>query len=135
MSWTGLFDWPAGGLGGSFENGTFEDYGRGNIGIAEKGKGLISFVLTTSGLQVGNSGNKVSVDDATQWNTYKIEIAAGGSGKYVLKVSANGGDVKTFEVTAGTGVVENGKYITIGSPDLAGKVATAFDVDYIKLSW
>jgi uncharacterized protein (DUF1684 family) len=52
-----------------------------------------------------------------------------------LKVSANGGDVTTFNVTAGSGTVESGKYITIGSPDLAGRVATAFDVDYIKVSW
>jgi len=135
MASTGLFDWPAGGLGGSIETGTHEDYGRGNIGIAEKGQGVISFALTTSGLTVGKSGNKVSVDDATQWNTYKIEITAGGSGTHVLKASANDGDVKTFNVTAGTGVVEDGKYITVGSPDLAGRVATAFDVDYIKVSW
>jgi hypothetical protein len=130
MASTGLFDWPAGGLGGSFDN-----YGRGNIGIAEKGQGIISFSLSTSGLMVGNSGNKVSVDDATQWNTFKVEISAGGSGTHVVKVSANGGEAKTFDVTAGTGVVEDGKYITIGSPDLAGRVATAFDVDYIKVSW
>jgi hypothetical protein len=130
MASTGLFDWPAGGLGGSFDN-----YGRGNIGIAEKGVGVISFSLSTSGLMVGSSGNKISVDDATQWNTYKIEIAAGGSGKHLLKASANGGTVKTFNVSAGSGVEESGKYITIGSPDLAGRVATAFDVDYIKVSW
>jgi hypothetical protein len=135
MASTGLFDWPAGGLGGKIENGTHEAYGRGNVGIAEKGVGVISFALTTSGLTVGQSGNKVSVDDATQWNTYKIEITAGGSGTHVLKASANGGDVKTFNVTAGTGVVEDGKYITVGSPDLAGRVAAAFDVDYIKVSW
>jgi hypothetical protein len=134
MASTGLFDWPAGGLGGKIENGTHEAYGRGNVGIAEKGVGVISFALTTSGLTVG-SGDKISVDDATQWNTYKIEITAGGSGTHVLKVSANGGDVKTFDVTAGTGVVEDGKYITVGSPDLAGRVAAAFDVDYIKVSW
>jgi hypothetical protein len=132
---TGLFDWPAGGLGGSFENGTHEPYGRGNIGIAEKGVGVISFVLTTSGLMAGNSGNKISVDDATQWNTYVIEIDAGGSGTHILKVSANGGDAQTFEISAGTGVVENGTYIAVGSPDIAGRVATAFDVDYIKVSW
>jgi hypothetical protein len=135
MASTGLFDWPAGGLGGSFDNGTHVDYGRGNIGIAEKGVGVVSFVLTTSGLKVGNDGNKISVDDATQWNTYTIEIDAGGSGTHVLKASANGGDVKTFNITAGTGTVENGTYIAIGSPDLAGRVATAFDVDYIKVSW
>ena len=130
MASTGLFDWPAGGLGGSFDN-----YGRGNIGIAEKGQGVISFSLSTSGLMVGKSGNKVSVDDATQWNTFKVEISAGGSGTHVVKVSANGGEAKTFDVTAGSGVVGSGKYITVGSPDLAGRVATAFDVDYIKLSW
>jgi hypothetical protein len=135
MGSTGLFDWPAGGLGGSLETGTHEDYQRGNIGIAEKGQGIISFALTTSGLTLSNNSNKVSVDDATQWNTYKIEITAGGSGTHILKASANGGDVKTFNVTAGTGVVGSGKYIAVGSPDLAGKVATAFDVDYIKVSW
>ncbi len=53
MGSTGLFDWPAGGLGGSFDN-----YGRGNIGLAEKGVGVISFSLSTSGLMVGKSGNK-----------------------------------------------------------------------------
>jgi uncharacterized protein (DUF1684 family) len=52
-----------------------------------------------------------------------------------LKASANGGDAKTFDVTAGTGTVESGKYITVGSPDIAGRAATAFDVDYIKVSW
>jgi hypothetical protein len=127
---TGLFDWPAGGLGGSFDN-----YGRGNIGISEKGKGIISAIMTTSGIEVGKKGNKVTVDDATQWNTYKIEIAASGSG-YVLKASANGGEVKTFNVkAAGSGVDENGKNITIGSPDISGAFNTAFDVDYIKVSW
>ncbi|MBW7992675.1 MAG: LamG domain-containing protein [Planctomycetes bacterium] len=134
MASTGLTSWPAGGLGGSFENGTHEDYGRGNIGIAEKGKGVISFSLSTSGLMVGNSGNKVSVDDATQWNTFVIEIADSGSGKYSVSVSANGGDAQTFDVTPGTGVVEDGSYITIGSPDIAGRVATAFDVDYISIT-
>jgi hypothetical protein len=127
MGSTGLFDWPAGGLGGSFDN-----YGRGNIGIAEKGKGVISFSLSTSGLMIGNSGNKVSVD-ATQWNTFVIKIAA-GDGTYAVSVSVNGGDAKTFDVTAGSGVVENGSYIAIGSPDLAGRVATAFDVDYISIT-
>ncbi len=138
MSSTGLFDWPAGGLGGGFEIFTpphSEDPGRGNIGIAEKGVGVISFVPTTSGLMVGNSSNKVSVDDATQWNTYVIEIDAGGAGTHVLKVSANGGDAQTFEVSAGTGVVEAGTYIAVGSPDPAGRLATAFDIDYIKVSW
>lgn len=128
---TGLSNWPSGGLGGKIENGTHEDYGRGNIGIAEDGK-LISFALTTSGLAVGKDGNKVSVDNATAWNTYVINIAANGS-KYDVSVSANGEPDKTFTVTPGTGTVSGGTYIAIGSPDLAGRVATAFDIDYISV--
>ena len=126
---TGLFDWPSGGLGGSFDN-----YGRGNIGIAEKGQGVISFSLSTSGLMVGNSGNEVSVDDATQWNTFVIEIAANDNGKYTVRVSANGKLSESFEVSAGSGVLEDGSYIAVGSPDIAGRVATAFDVDYISVT-
>ncbi|MCP4257762.1 MAG: hypothetical protein GY774_09585 [Planctomycetes bacterium] len=133
MGSTGLFDWPAGGLGGSFNNGTHEDYGRGNIDIAEKGVGVIALVPSTSGLMVGNKGNKVSVDDATDWNTYVINIAANGDGKYAVSVSANGKLAESFTVTPGTGTVESGTYIAIGSPDLAGKVATGFDVDYISV--
>ncbi|NQT02416.1 MAG: hypothetical protein HQ580_10355, partial [Planctomycetes bacterium] len=129
MGSTGLFDWPSGGLGGSFDN-----YGRGNIDIAEKGQGVISFSLSTSGLMVGNSGNKASVDDATQWNTFVIEIAAYDNGKYTVSVSVNGKLSESFEVSAGSGVVEDGSYIAIGSPDLAGRIATAFDVDYISVT-
>ncbi|MHC4726596.1 MAG: DUF1349 domain-containing protein [Planctomycetota bacterium] len=130
---TGIADWPAGGLDGSFDNGTHEDYGRGNIDIAEKGVGVIALVPTTSGLMVGNSGNKVTVDDGTAWNTYVINIAANGDGKYTVSVSANGKLAESFTVTPGTGTVESGTYIAIGSPDNAGKDATAFDVDYISV--
>jgi len=131
MASTGLSNWPSGGLGGKIENGTHEAYGRGNIGIAEDGK-LISFALTTSGLAVGKDGNKVAVDNATAWNTYVINIAANGD-KYDVSVSANGEPDKTFTVTPGTGTVQGGTYIAIGSPDLAGRVATAFDIDYISV--
>ncbi|MBN1804080.1 MAG: hypothetical protein JW837_02400 [Sedimentisphaerales bacterium] len=134
MASTGLFAWPAGGLGGSFENGTHgANYGRSNIGIAEDGK-LISLALTTGGIEIGNSGNKVSVDNATAWNTYVINIAANGDGKYTVSVSANGKPDKSFTVTPGKGTVQGGNYIAVGSPDLAGTVATAFDVDYISVT-
>jgi hypothetical protein len=132
MASTGLFAWPGSGLGGKFENGTHgANYGRSNFGIAEDGK-LISIALTTSGIEVGKSGNKVSVDDASAWNTYVINIAADGS-KYKVSVSANGKPDKSFTVTPGKGTVQGGTYIAIGSPDLAGRVATAFDIDYISV--
>jgi hypothetical protein len=130
---TGLFAWPGSGLGGSFENGTHgANYGRSNIGIAEDGK-LISVALTTSGIEVGQSGNKVSVDDATAWNTYVMMISDNGDGKYIVSVSANGKPDKSFTVTPGKGTVQGGNYIAIGSPDIAGRIATAFDIDYISV--
>jgi hypothetical protein len=132
---TGLFDWPAGGLGGAFENGSFENYGRGNINLSAKGEGVIGLVMSTSGLLVGNKGNKVAVDDAADWNTFVINIADNGGGKYKVSVSANGEPDKSFTVTPGTGVVEDGTTIAIGSPDLAGRVATGFDIDYISVVW
>lgn len=130
MGSTGLFNWPSGGAGGSFDN-----YGRGNINIEQKGKGVIGLVMSTSGLLVGKSSNKVSVDDATEWNTFVINIADNGGGKYKVSVSANGKPDKSFTVTPGSGVIGSGTNIAIGSPDIAGRVATGFDVDYISVVW
>ena len=133
MASTGLFAWPGSGLGGAFENGTHgANYGRSNFGIAEDGK-LISVALTTSGIEIGKSGNKVSVDDASAWNTYVMMISDNGDGTYKVNASANGKPDKSFTVTPGKGTVQGGTYIAIGSPDLAGRVATAFDIDYISV--
>jgi hypothetical protein len=130
MASTGLFDWPAGGLGG-----TFDFYGRGNIDIANGDQGVIALVMTTSGLMVGNTGNKVSVDDASAWNTFVLNISDNGDGSFNVSVSANGKPDVSFTVSPSSSTVQGGTYIAIGSPDLAGRIATGFDVDSISVTW
>jgi len=154
--------WPEGGIGFHIRDG-----GKGMIGIAEEGVGIISFSLakagepgfedlTTDVLVMNNlvgsvpstdvdtedtadtivARNMIAVDDVTQWNTFVIDIAAGGSGTHIVSVSINGGPAETFEVTVGTGLQENDHYlddcITMGSSGTGG--VTAFDVDYITVS-
>ncbi len=149
----GIAPWPAEGIGYYIN---FD--GKGMFGIAEAGLGIISFSLAQAGeiqgletdaLVMNNlvgatpSGdvdtgaaatavNTMPVDDATLWNTFVIDIAAGGAGTHIVTVSANGGQAQPFDVTAGTGL-ESGKgsYITVGSPGTDGN--TAFDVDYIAV--
>ncbi|MBN1807279.1 MAG: hypothetical protein JW837_18685 [Sedimentisphaerales bacterium] len=151
----GVTPWPQGGIGYHIRDG-----GKGMVGISD-GVGIISFSLVKAGeagfenlpsdvLVMNNlagmepsgdvdSGegaggiNAVSIDNATDWNTFVIDIAAGGSGTHVVTVSANGSDAMSFDVTAGDGIeLENTPYIAIGSSGTAG--LTAFDVDYISIS-
>jgi hypothetical protein len=75
--------------------------------------------------------NMLAVEDAAQWNTFVIDIAAGGAGTHVVTVSANGGAAESFEVTTGSGLEADGAYITIGSSGTGG--ITAFDVDYLSV--
>jgi len=77
--------------------------------------------------------NMIAVDDATQWNTFVIDIAAGGAGTHIVTVSVNGGPAESFEVTSGTDTEGDTPYITIGSSGTGG--ITAFDVDYITVSY
>jgi len=150
---TGTQAWPAGGIGYHIRDG-----GKGMIGISD-GVGIISFSLAKTGepdfenvpsdvLVMNNlvgtepSGdvdtgegiglNVITVEDATQWNTFVIDIAAGGSGTHVVTVSANGGPAQSFDVTAGDGTEAESPYIAIGSSGTGG--VTAFDVDYISIS-
>ncbi len=76
--------------------------------------------------------NMMVVDDATQWNTFVIDIAAGGAGTHVVTVSANGGPAESFDVTLGSDLEADGPFIAIGSSGTGG--ITAFDVDYISVS-
>jgi hypothetical protein len=148
--------WPEGGIGYHIR-----DNGKGMIGIGEPGMEPISFSLAKAGepgfedvatdvLVMNNlvgteaSGdvdtedaaaavamNMMAIDDATQWNTFTIDIAAGGAGTHIVTVSANGGPAESFEVTAGTGGDISGNYIAIGSSGTGG--ITAFDVDYVSV--
>jgi len=154
----GIEPWPEGGIGYHIR-----DNGKGMIGIGEAGVGIISFSLAQPGeiylediatdvLVMNNlvgteaSGdvdmenaaaavamNMIAVDDVTQWNTFTIDIAAGGAGTHIVTVSVNGGPAESFEVTAGTDTEEDTPYITIGSSGTGG--ITAFDVDYIAVSY
>jgi hypothetical protein len=145
--------WPAEGIGYHIR-----DNGKGMIGVSD-GVGLISFSLgqageadypdaTTDLLVMNNlvgtepSGdvdtgdtpemNAAAVEDAAQWNTFVIDIVAGGAGTHVVSVSVNGGVAESFEVTTGSGLEADGPFITIGSSGTGG--ITAFDVDYLKVS-
>jgi len=144
--------WPAEGIGYHIRDG-----GKGMIGVSD-GVGIISFSLgqageadypdATSDLLVMNnlvgtepSGdvdtgegdlNAVAIDDASQWNTFVIDIIAGGAGTHIVTVSANGGLEQSFDVTVGEGTEADVPYVAIGSSGTGG--ITAFDVDYIKVS-
>jgi len=152
----GIEPWPAGGAGYHIRDG-----GKGMIGISD-GVGIISFSLakagetgfedvTTDVLVMNNlvgtepsgnvdTGEAAAVNmislwntfDATQWNTFVIDIAAGGAGTHIVTVSVNGGPAEPFEVTSGNGLEGNSPYIAIGSSGTGP--FTAFDVDYISVS-
>jgi hypothetical protein len=147
--------WPEGGIGYHIR-----DNGKGMFGIAEPGVGIISFSLAKAGEIEGidvdslvmnslvgaeASGdvdhsdaaaatalNSLAIDDATAWNTFVIDIAAGGAGTHVVTISANGGEPVSFDVTAGSGTQGDANYITVGSSGTGG--ITAFDVDYISVA-
>ena len=148
----GATPWPAGGIGYHIRDG-----GKGMIGISD-GVGIISFSLAKAGetdfenvasdvLVMNNlvgtepSGdvdtgegaglNVINVEDATQWNTFVIDIVAGGSGTHVVTVSANGGPAESFDVTAGDSLEADSPFIAIGSSGTGG--ITAFDVDYLSI--
>jgi hypothetical protein len=148
--------WPEGGIGYHIR-----DNGKGMVGISD-GTGIISFSLAKAGepdfadvatdvLVMNNlvgaevsddvdtedaaaatAVNMLEIDDATQWNTFVIDIAAGGAGTHVVTVSANGGPAETFEVTMGGGTEKDVPYITVGSSGTGG--ITAFDVDYVTVT-
>lgn len=150
----GITPWPAQGLGYHIR-----DNGKGMFGIAEGGLGIISFSLAQPGEtgfenvatdvlvmnnlvanapsanvdsgEAATAANMVAIADATQWNTFVIDIAAGGTGTHIVSVSVNGGPAQSFEVSAGTGVEGTASYIAMGSSG-TGPV-TAFDVDYISV--
>lgn len=151
----GITPWPAGGRGYHIR-----DNGKGMFGIAEGGLGIISFSLAQAGetgfenvatdvlvmnnlvanVPSGNvdtgeaatATNMLAIADATQWNTFVIDIAAGGAGTHTVSVSVNGGPAQSFEVTVGTDLEGTGSYITMGSSGTGG--LTAFDVDYISVA-
>ncbi|MDT8301001.1 MAG: hypothetical protein RQ760_05910, partial [Sedimentisphaerales bacterium] len=144
--------WPAEGIGYHIRDG-----GKGMISISD-GVGVISFSLGQAGepdyvdaasdlLVMNNlvgtepSGdvdtgegdlNAVAIDDASQWNTFVIDIVAGGAGTHVVTVSANGGAAESFDVTVGDGTEAEAPYIAIGSSGTGG--ITAFDVDSLSIS-
>ncbi len=151
----GIEPWPAEGIGYHIR-----DNGKGMFGISD-GVGIISFSLAQAGeagfedaatdvlamnnlvgaepsgdVDTGDTAtalNMLAVDDVTQWNTFTINIAAGGAGTHIVSVSVNGGAAESFEVTAGSGTEGETPYITIGSSGTGG--ITAFDVDYITVSY
>jgi len=150
----GIEPWPEGGIGYHIRDG-----GKGMFGISD-GVGVISFSLAKAGepdfeavatdvlvtnnlvgtepsgdVDTGESAdlNVIAIDDATQWNTFTIDIAAGGAGTHIVTVSVNGGPAESFEVTAGTDTEGETPYITIGSSGTGG--ITAFDLDYITVSY
>ncbi len=73
--------------------------------------------------------NWVAVDDITQWNTFTVGIAAGGSGTHIVTISVNGGPAQLLDVTAGNGLEGEGSYLAMGSSGTGA--VTAFDVDYV----
>jgi hypothetical protein len=148
--------WPAEGIGYHIRDG-----GKGMIGVSD-GVGIISFSLgqagepdyvdmttdvlvmnslvgtePTSDVDTGDAANAVAlnmmpIEDASQWNTFVIDIVAGGAGTHVVTVSANGGPAESFDVTLGSDMEADGPFIAIGSSGTGG--ITAFDVDYLEVS-
>jgi len=148
--------WPEGGIGYHIR-----DNGKGMFGISD-GSQIISFSLAKAGepdfpdatsdmlvmnnlagtepmggeVTTGDAGavaaNTLDIADATAWNTFVINIAAGGAGTHVVTISANGGDPVSFDVTSGTGTEGDVPYISVGSSGTGG--ITAFDVDYISVA-
>ncbi len=152
----GIAPWPAEGIGYHIRDG-----GKGMFGVSD-GVGIISFSLAQAGepmfedvttdVLIMNSLvgteptsdvdtedaaaavalNMMVVDDATQWNTFVIDIVAGGAGTHVVSVSVNDGPAESFDVTLGSDLEADGPFITIGSSGTGG--ITAFDVDYLAVS-
>ena len=84
------------------------------------------------------SRNWLPLADASQWNTFRIHISAGGVGTHRVRVSVNGGPAQDFAVTVGTGReggdLQGQSYIAMGSPPTNS--SCAFDVDYLSVySW
>ena len=153
---TEVAPWPAEGIGYHIRDG-----GKGMIGVSD-GVGIISFSLAQAGeamfedvttdVLIMNSLvgtdptsdvdtedaaaavalNMMVVDDATQWNTFVIDIVAGGAGTHVVTVSANGGPAESFDVTLGSDLEADAPFIAIGSSGTGG--ITAFDVDSLSVS-
>ncbi len=151
----GIEPWPAEGIGYHIRDG-----GKGMFGVSD-GVGIISFSLAQAGepmfedvttdVLVMNSLvgtdptsdvdtedaaaavalNMIAIDDATQWNTFVIDIVAGGAGTHVVSVSVNDGPAESFDVTLGSDLEAEGPFITIGSSGTGG--ITAFDVDYLSV--
>ncbi len=147
--------WPAAGVGYHIR-----DDGKGMVGIAQPGVGIISFSLAKAGqadfptattdLLVMNGlvgttasadvdtgvaaavANTMAIADATLWNTIVIDITAGGKGTHVVTVSVNGGAPQSFDVTAGVGTNGTVNYIALGSSGTTP--STAFDVDYFRVN-
>ncbi|MBW7991886.1 MAG: LamG domain-containing protein, partial [Planctomycetes bacterium] len=145
--------WPAEGIGYHIRDG-----GKGMIGVSD-GVGIISFSLGQAGepdyvdaasdllvmnnlvgaepsgdVDTGEAAelNAIAVEDASQWNTFVIDIVAGGSGTHVVTISANGGPAESFDVTTGTDLEADAPFIAIGSSGTGG--ITAFDVDSLSVS-
>jgi len=151
--------WPAEGIGYHIRDNGKGMIGIGEAG--EAGVGIISFSLAHPGeagfedvatdvlvmnnlvgteasgdVDTGDAAaavamNMIAVDDATQWNTFVIDIAAGGAGTHIVTVSANGGPAESFEVTIGTDLENDTSSLLIGSSGTGG--VTAFDVDYVSV--
>jgi hypothetical protein len=151
--------WPAEGIGYHIRDNGKGMIGIGEAG--EAGVGIISFSLAHPGeagfedvatdvLVMNNlvgteaSGdvdtedaaaavamNMIAIEDATQWNTFTIDIAAGGAGTHIVTVSANGGPAESFDVTIGTDLEGDTSSLLIGSSGTGG--ITAFDVDYVSV--
>ncbi|MCP4607343.1 MAG: LamG domain-containing protein, partial [Planctomycetes bacterium] len=148
--------WPAEGIGYHIRDG-----GKGMVGVSD-GVGVISFSLGQAGepdyvdaasdllvmnnlvgaepsgdVDTGDAANAVAlnmmaIDDASQWNTFVIDIVAGGAGTHIVTVSANGGEAESFDVTAGNSLEADAPFIAIGSSGTGG--ITAFDVDSLSVS-
>jgi len=148
--------WPAEGIGYHIRDG-----GKGMIGVSD-GVGIISFSLgqagepdfvdattdvlimnslvgtePTSDVDTGDAANAVALNmmdiaDAAAWNTFVINIVAGGAGTHVVSVSANGGPEELFDVTLGSDLEADAPFIAIGSSGTGG--ITAFDVDSLSVS-
>jgi hypothetical protein len=151
----GVAPWPAEGIGYHIRDG-----GKGMFGVSD-GVGIISFSLAqagepmfedvttdvlimnslvgtepTSDVDTGDAAaavalNMMVVDDATLWNTFVIDIVAGGAGTHIVTVSANSGPAESFDVTLGSDMEADGPFVTIGSSGTGG--ITAFDVDYLEV--
>ena len=90
----------------------------------------------TSDVDTGDAANAVALNmmdiaDAAAWNTFVIDIVAGGAGTHVVSVSANGGPEQLFDVTLGSDMEADAPFIAIGSSGTGG--ITAFDVDYLSV--